>query len=97
MLNLAPGEYVCIGPPGGAYTPTNTTVALASPSVYTTTASHANPTVAGTIPNCGKYYTVVTGDQCNTICLNFKITFSSFVNMNPSINVGYTNLVIGMS
>ena len=32
------GEVVCVGPPGGTYTPASTTVAPANPTTFTTTA-----------------------------------------------------------
>ncbi|KAI9877824.1 MAG: hypothetical protein M1830_002721 [Pleopsidium flavum] len=93
--NLRPGEVVCIGPPGGAYVPPATTVAPASPTVYTTTAKPIGPTPKGAIPNCGKYYEVQPGDYCNLIALNSSITFSQLINMNPSIDSNCTNLLAG--
>lgn len=67
----------------------------AQPTTYTTTATPASPTSEGSIPNCGRYYSVVPGDICYTIALNFSITFDEFRSMNPSIDAECTNLLSG--
>ncbi|PYI13866.1 hypothetical protein BO99DRAFT_395918 [Aspergillus violaceofuscus CBS 115571] len=92
-VNLQTGEVVCIGPPGGAYTPVLT--AAAQPSVYTTTATPAEPTPAGTIKNCGLYYEVIADDECNTIALAYSLTSAQFMAMNPSLDGNCSNLQIG--
>ncbi|ETS76495.1 hypothetical protein PFICI_11882 [Pestalotiopsis fici W106-1] len=90
---LKNGEAVCVGPEGGAYVPPTATAAV--PSVYTTTATPSNPTPTGTIDNCGLYYTVQSGDYCDLLCLQFSLTFSDFINMNPSIDSACSNLLLG--
>ncbi|MCJ1394842.1 hypothetical protein MMC18_007722 [Xylographa bjoerkii] len=82
---LQVGDVVCVGPMGGAYTPT--LVAQATPLVYTTTAIPAEPTRPGTIPNCGLYYDAQPGDGCGAIALNFSITLNQFIAMNPSVDL----------
>lgn len=37
------------------------------------------PTVSGATSNCGLYYGVQIGDNCNTIALNFSLTFDQLV------------------
>jgi len=86
-------EMVCVGPPGGLYTPN--TVAPAQPTTYTTTATPTLPTQTGTVSNCGKYHSVVLGEDCNTIALNYSITFTDFRAMNPSIDETCSNLLWG--
>tara|TARA_R110002060_G_scaffold52198_12_gene63132 strand:- start:105 stop:569 length:465 start_codon:yes stop_codon:yes gene_type:complete len=46
---------------------------------------------------CGKYYTVVTGNDCSLIVVNNTITLSLFEAINPSINANCTNLVPGLA
>ncbi|KAF8859499.1 hypothetical protein BDZ45DRAFT_358156 [Acephala macrosclerotiorum] len=87
------GTVVCMGPPGGIYVPPSATVAV--PSVYTTTATPADPTPSGTIPNCGLYYLVEVGDDCSLVCEKFGLTFSDFINLNPSIDSACSNLILG--
>lgn len=90
---ISNGDAVCVGPPGGIYVPPSATVA--TPSIYTSTATAADPTRTGTIPNCGRYYEVQTGDDCNMIAMNFSLTFSDLINMNPSIDSACSNLWVG--
>ena len=53
------------------------------------------PTLPGTASNCGNYYLVQSGDSCDTISLNYSISYALLVNLNPSINSGCTNLLSG--
>ncbi|KAI4693341.1 uncharacterized protein J4E88_001712 [Alternaria novae-zelandiae] len=53
---VMPGDYVCIGPPGGAYVADLAPGGQGGPPLYTTTAVPAMETPPGTISNCGKYY-----------------------------------------
>ncbi|KUI66076.1 hypothetical protein VM1G_02487 [Cytospora mali] len=92
--NLVEGEVVCVGPPGGAYTPVSATQAYTT--VYTTTATPAEPTPSGTTPNCGLYYGVVAGDSCNNVTLHFSITLDQFYAMNPSLFTNCSNLLTGI-
>ncbi|KUI60197.1 hypothetical protein VP1G_07396 [Cytospora mali] len=92
--NLIEGEVVCVGPPGGAYTPVSATQAYTT--VYTTTATPAEPTPSGTIPNCGLYYGVVAGDSCSNVSLHFSITLDQFYAMNPSLFANCSNLLTGI-
>jgi len=83
-------------PPGGAYIPASTTVKVAQPSIYTTTATPADPTPSGTILNCGKYYKVQLGDYCNLLALNNSITFDQLIAMNPDLDSACSNLIAGL-
>lgn len=84
-------------PPGGSYTPPPTTVTVANPTVYSTTATPAAQTPPGTIANCGNYYTVQAGDECNTVALRFGITFQQLRAMNPSLDETCSNLYLDES
>lgn len=109
LQSLRKGEVVCIGyvfalvgmskiltlhrAPGDVYTPYALT---ASPTIFTTTAHPALPTPNGTIHNCGLYHEVVSGDYCNLISLNYSITFSDLIDMNPSLDSSCSNLMRGL-
>nr|POE65198.1 lysm domain-containing protein [Quercus suber] len=91
--DLGKDESVCVGPPGGAYQPAKTTAANAT--VYSTTARPAAPTLAGTIPYCGLWYNVTTGDYCNLISQKFGITLDQLISMNTAIFKNCSNLYLG--
>ena len=106
---ITENETVCVGPPGGVYSPPAATPAY--PTIYTTTATPTEPTPSGTVPNCGLYYGVQPGDSCNTVALNFSITLTellgiyqsmtvllsslTLLDLNPSLNTDCTNLNYG--
>ena len=50
----------------------------------------------GTTTHCGKYYEVVSGDDCHLITLSQAIDFSLFQNINPAVNADCSNLVPGL-
>ncbi|KAJ7491814.1 hypothetical protein B0H11DRAFT_2007939 [Mycena galericulata] len=51
---------------------------------------------SGTITvGCMEYYTVVSGDGCASIESMFDITFAELISMNPELNSGCTNLLLG--
>jgi len=96
--NLLSDVDICISPPGGVWN--GTTVAGA---IATQTAIYASATVtppgsvgAGTTTSCGKYYQVQSGDYCELIALNNTITVALFEEINPSVDSGCTNLVVGL-
>ncbi|KAL1963092.1 hypothetical protein VTN77DRAFT_8738 [Rasamsonia byssochlamydoides] len=94
--DLQGDQYVCSGPPGGTYTTPNVTIAApTATSAYTTTATPSQPTPSGTTANCGKYYNVVAGDNCQLVCLKNGITFPQFQAMNPEIYSNCSNLWLG--
>lgn len=84
--DLAGNQYVCSGPNGGQYSiPSAMIAAPTATSAYTTTATTSQPTPSGTIPNCGMYYSVVSGDDCQFVCLKSSITFPEFQAVNPEV------------
>ncbi|KAL2830491.1 hypothetical protein BDW59DRAFT_177835 [Aspergillus cavernicola] len=85
-------QRVCKGPPGGRFKASGVIAAPTGPGEYFTTAIPAQPTQAGTIESCGRYYSVVSGDTCNSIALRFGITFPDFQDLNPEIRDDCTNL-----
>ena len=56
---------------------------------------HAKKSV-GTTSHCGKYYEVMTGDDCHLIALNYTIVLGLFQAINPDVNSDCTNLVPGL-
>ncbi|KAJ6032576.1 hypothetical protein N7540_003308 [Penicillium herquei] len=93
---IANGDAICVGPPGGLYSPPSAAASVNSSTTYTTTAIPASPTPSGTAINCGAYYLVNNNDECGVICEGNSLTLASFIAMNPSINANCTNLVVGM-
>ncbi|KAF7553408.1 hypothetical protein G7Z17_g3645 [Cylindrodendrum hubeiense] len=95
--NIRTGSVVCVGPPGGTYIPASTTVALANPTSFITTAipQQANP--PNTMADCGKYYEVVEGDSFALIAVSNGLTFGDLQNMNPSIDTIHGTLLVGYS
>ncbi|KAH9478590.1 LysM domain-containing protein [Psilocybe cubensis] len=95
--NLVSNTNICVGPSGAEYTPTTI------PGATSTTSGFAISTVAppgatpfGTTPECGKFYQVNSGDNCQQISLNNSINVDLFEQINPSINSGCTNLTPGL-
>lgn len=91
---ITPGDSVCVGPSGGEYVPSGV-ASQAAPSVYLTTSTPAYPTPPGSVPNCGLWYEVQSGDYCDLIALNFSLTFSQLVDLNPSLDSTCSNLWVG--
>jgi LysM repeat protein len=89
---IFPGDYICIGPLGGAYVAPLVSGVAGGKPVYTTTASPAHETPPGTAENCGRYYDTVKDDYCQMIAMNFTLTFDDLRAMNPQINEECTNL-----
>jgi hypothetical protein len=82
-------------PPGGAYVPASI-VSPAYPTIFTTTAKPAVATAPGSIPNCGLWYNVTAGSECNLVAIKFSLTLSQFINMNPSLDSVCSNLLLGI-
>ncbi|KUJ13268.1 carbohydrate-binding module family 18 protein [Mollisia scopiformis] len=89
---LAIAQRVCKSPPGGHYTPSATFAVPTAAGSYYTTATASEPTQTGTVPACGRYYNVVSGDTCNGICLRFGINETELHDLNTYLNSGCTNL-----
>jgi hypothetical protein len=89
---VMPGDYICIGPPGGAYIADLAPGGQGGPPVYTTTAQPALQTPPGTVSNCGKYYDTVSGDARGAVAMNFSITFPQLREYNPQLDDDCTNL-----
>jgi hypothetical protein len=64
---------VCVG------VGTSTTTTSGTPTTTT-----MGPTQTGTVPGCQKFYTVQSGDTCDSIDTRFGITFSQFLAWNLS-------------
>lgn len=79
--------------PGGTWsTPAISIVAPTGINAYYTTATAAYPTQSGTTQSCGKYYQVVSGDDCATVDLRFGINFTQLQSLNSYLNTNCSNL-----
>lgn len=90
-------EVVCVGPPGGPYSPpavtltsttistTSTTTSIASTTTPANGISTPTPYQTGMATNCNKFHLVVSGDQCGTIASNAGITLANFYAWNPAV------------
>lgn len=65
------------------------------PSSSTDTGPPSNVAVGTITTGCTQYYTVVSGDSCGAIETKFNITDSLFHSMNPEIDSGCTNILVG--
>ncbi|KAJ5201775.1 uncharacterized protein N7498_006438 [Penicillium cinerascens] len=74
-----------------AVTTSSSTKTTEAPST-TSSASNHEPTQPGLSENCDKFHKVSSGDQCDSIETEFKITHDQSIKWNPSINPGCTNL-----
>ncbi|KAB8260731.1 hypothetical protein BDV32DRAFT_158653 [Aspergillus pseudonomiae] len=70
-------QRVCKGPPGGFFKASGVIYTPTTAGSYYTTAIPAEPTRPGTIPDCGRYYKVVAGDElwnnCTNLWLNYDV------------------------
>jgi len=95
--NLASDTNICVGPSGPQFTPTTIPGVVATFDNYVTaTVPPPGPVPFGTTKNCGRYYQINPGDNCQQISLNNTITVQDFKEINPSVNAGCTNLTPGL-
>ncbi|KAL4781513.1 hypothetical protein BJX76DRAFT_363531 [Aspergillus varians] len=104
LAMVANGDSVCAGPPGGAYIPPSATVPTTTTSPPTSTSSSSNtvtltsfvsppsPTTSGTTPYCYEWYTVQSGDGCDTILPKYGLSLATFIALNPYVDSGCSNL-----
>lgn len=93
--NLITGEVVCVGPPGGAYSPivlppTTTTVSIPTPTGSVVPAP--TQTVDGTTSQCYKWYVVKAGDGCWEIDQQYGITLDYFRSLNKYVDENCDNI-----
>ncbi|KAF4552682.1 LysM domain-containing protein 5 [Elsinoe fawcettii] len=95
--NIIPGEMLCLSPPAGNYTPTAIPGATATKTqIYATATVRApGPKASGTTNNCGKWYEVKSGDDCQQISVAYSIAVPLLKQINPSINSDCSNILIG--
>ena len=92
--NLISNTNICVGPSGPQYTPTTIPGATATTANYATaTIPPPGPVPFRTTENCGRYYQLNPGDNCQQISLNNTITVQK---INPSTNANCTNLTPGL-
>jgi len=89
-------NYVCVSIIGHtARTPTTTTAGPAATATVIDGTSYplpAAPTSLGSTPKCRSWYTVKSGDTCNTIVDKFVISRSQLVLWNTFINTSCNNI-----
>lgn len=92
ISNAIYGNTICLSPQGGTFQPGiplgNSTTEPAPITGYSLL-KIAPPTgatvAAGTTLNCGKWYTVLVGDDCASINVRNGITAELFLTVNPSL------------
>lgn len=84
-FNRTIGYQICVNEPGQKYTIPTTTVGAAT--VFSTAAAVPTDIASNTTQNCGEYYVVAAGDDCDVITLAFGISLADFRVLNPGINV----------
>jgi hypothetical protein len=87
------GQRVCMQAPGGTWkAPSVTITAPTGTGVYYTAATPAYPTQSGTTGSCGKFYQVISGDDCATLNLKFGLNLTQLHIMNTFIDSNCSNL-----
>ncbi|CZT52812.1 uncharacterized protein RSE6_14192 [Rhynchosporium secalis] len=88
--------FICVGPPGGSIGVVVPTITLA---ISTPTKAVPKPTNAydESTADCGKWYEVQEGDNCDKLSVQFGISNKDLLFLNPEINVECTNLNLGIS
>ena len=74
------------------------TITLLAPSTATS-CQYSAPTATppSTTSRCCKYYIVQSGDTCDAVASQFRITFSDLQALNPDLNDGCGNLLLGVA
>ncbi|ETS77354.1 hypothetical protein PFICI_11228 [Pestalotiopsis fici W106-1] len=92
---VALGQRVCKGAPGGTFPqprPSITAPGATGTAVYYTAATAAYPTQIGSIKECGNYYLVQPGDNCQTVAIQFGLNFSQLQEYNTYLYNNCSNL-----
>ncbi|KAM0699779.1 hypothetical protein Q7P36_000415 [Cladosporium allicinum] len=90
---VANSQRVCMEAPGGTWTTPSVTITAPTGTVlYYTTATPAYPTQSGTTESCGKYYQVVSGDDCATVNLRFGLNITQLQSLNTYLDDNCSNL-----
>ncbi|KAG8788553.1 hypothetical protein FRC12_014433 [Ceratobasidium sp. 428] len=91
--NLIAGVNICVRTPGGAFAPSSSAAGgIATGTLITTATPAPTGTAPGAPTNCGRWYIVQPGEDCNTVVLSQGITMADFKAANPQINADCTNL-----
>ncbi|KAJ4856958.1 hypothetical protein T069G_07855 [Trichoderma breve] len=89
--SLLVSYYVCVNIVGGP-TPTTMKTSKTTPGNGVATPT---PTQAGMVTNCKKFHLVVSGDSCQAIATNAKITLANFEKWNPGVGSTCSSLWLG--
>jgi LysM repeat protein len=83
-------QTICTSNPLGNFAASNVTGN--GLGIFTTAAPVPSPLGPNTTTNCGRYFTILPGDDCSTVSLKFSIDLGDFIFLNPEVNVNCTNL-----
>lgn len=89
--SLLVSYYVCVNIVGGP-TPTTMKTSKTTPGNGVATPT---PTQAGMVTNCKTFHLVVSGDSCQAIATNAKITLANFEKWNPGVGSTCSSLWLG--
>jgi LysM repeat protein len=76
--NLLADYYYCVGVPGATTTPPPTTTKGNGVATPTPRQEHM-------VSNCGRFYKVQSGDYCDKIASQYRITSSQIISWNPDV------------
>ncbi|KAJ7174357.1 hypothetical protein C8R46DRAFT_1189193 [Mycena filopes] len=95
-LDAQIGKSICVGPPGGSYSPASTLApVIGSPTAIATPTAPISP--GADRAHCGQWYVAVPGDTCPQILQVFQMTNDTFYELNPLVNSDCSNLIAGFS
>ncbi|KAL4794873.1 hypothetical protein BDV19DRAFT_379199 [Aspergillus venezuelensis] len=93
-FNRTIGTELCVDEPGEKYrAPSSAIGALAAPTTATAAVPVPTNLAGNSTKNCGEYYAVKKGEDCDTILQKFPITRANFLILNPGLNKNCTNLL----
>lgn len=84
-FNQTIGYQICANEPGQKYIAPNIT-AVGAVTSFTTAAAVPTDIATNTTQNCGEYYLVAAGDDCDLITVKFGIALADFLVLNPELN-----------
>ncbi|KAJ5547103.1 hypothetical protein N7494_004688 [Penicillium frequentans] len=109
--SLEVGQYVCITPPGGSWTPTianitnstsgdsggisQTFASTALTATATNNITTPTPIQTGMTTSCDVFYFVKVNDECDTIAAEYDITIAEFYAWNPAVGSDCSTLELG--
>ncbi|KAL5336631.1 hypothetical protein BJX70DRAFT_409814 [Aspergillus crustosus] len=97
-FNRTIGTEICLDEPGDKYhAPSSASGSPTAPATATTSVAVPTNVADNATRNCGEYYSVKKGDDCDTIIQAYPISRENFLILNPGLNANCTNLLSGIS